>query len=165
MTKQLLIMRHAKAERDVKRWEDFDRPLSDRGLRDAPAMGRWLADQRIWPDHVIASPAVRTRETARLVAATWDYQGPMELQQSLYEGSHRAYSAQIGLCSVSVHTILVVGHNPALEQLVEWLSGEWVALKTAAVAHLKYSGLDWSEIQTESLAFVEIWSPKSIGAD
>ena len=163
MKKKLLIMRHAKAERDAGRWEDFDRPLSERGVGDATAMGRWLADQKFQLDQLIASPALRTRETARLVAEAMDFKGTIELPKSLYEGASGAYSAQVALCPVSVSTLLIVGHNPALEQFVEWLSGEWVALKTASVAHLQYSGLDLSEIHSKSLEFVDVWSPKSIG--
>ncbi len=163
MKKQLLIMRHAKAERDAKRWEDFDRPLSERGTGDSTAMGNWLHDQKFRLDHLIASPALRTRDTARLVANAMNFKGTIELPQALYEGANRAYSAQVALCPVAVTTLLIVGHNPALEQFVESLTGEWVTLKTAAIAYLKYSGTDWSEMKSESLEFVDLWTPKSIG--
>ena len=158
-------MRHAKAERDAKRWEDFDRPLSERGIRDATEMGRWLHDQKFQLDHLIASPALRTRDTARRVAEAMEFNGAIEFPQSLYEGANRAYSAQIALCPISVATLLIVGHNPALEQFVERISGEWVTLKTSAVAYLEYAGKDWSEIQSESLVFVDLWTPKSIGGE
>ncbi len=162
MKKQLLIMRHAKADRDEMRWKDYDRPLNERGLLDAPAMGRWLVQQQFKFDQIIASPAVRTKDTARLVAEQLHYSNPIETPMSLYEGSNREYIAQIGLCPASVGSILIVGHNPALEQLVERLSGEWITLKTSGVAYLRYSGSDWSEIKSESLEFVETWSPKTI---
>jgi phosphohistidine phosphatase len=162
MQKQLLIMRHAKADRDEKRWQDFDRPLNERGLLDAPVMGRWLEQKQFKFDQIIASPAVRTKDTARLVAEQLNYSNPIQTPQSLYEGSSREYIAQIGLCPASVVTILIVGHNPALEQVVERLTGQWITLKTSAVAYLRYSGSDWSEIKSESLEFVETWSPKTI---
>jgi phosphohistidine phosphatase len=162
MSKQLLLMRHAKADRDASRWEDFDRPLNPRGLRDAPTMGRWLAKQGCRLDHILSSSSVRTVETAKLVAEPVGYKGSIETEDSLYEGSGSEYLAQIRLSPQSIESLLVVGHNPALEQLVEELSGEWVTLKTSAVAVLRYRDSDWSRIGAKLVQLVDVWSPKTI---
>lgn len=162
MKKRLLIMRHSKADRDEKRWQDFDRPLNERGRRDAKTMGRWLKQQGLLADYWIASPAVRTHETARLLAHELDFKGRIDLQSSLYEGSSLDYLAQIRLCPASTSTLLIVGHNPALEQLVESLSGESQLLKTSAVACLAFHAPDWSESSPDSFQFVDLWTPDSV---
>jgi phosphohistidine phosphatase len=163
MKKHLLIMRHSKAARDAERWQDFDRPLNDRGRRDAPAMGRWLRDQRVIVDDLMASPAVRTRETAERVAEQLEFKGTISFPESLYEGSSSAYLTQIRLCPVSVGTVLIVGHNPALEQLVETLSGEYLTMKTSAIAVLKFADADWSTAGSNACELVDTWTPESIG--
>jgi phosphohistidine phosphatase len=63
----LLLMRHAKSDQDSKAYNDFDRPLNQRGLRDARKMGVWLKEQNIIPDLVVSSPALRAKQTVLLV--------------------------------------------------------------------------------------------------
>ena len=67
MSRELLILRHAKSAWDTPAETDFDRPLNGRGKRDAPRIGAWLMAQALLPDHVIASPARRARQTTRRV--------------------------------------------------------------------------------------------------
>jgi phosphohistidine phosphatase len=160
--KHLLIMRHAKAERDPERWEDYDRPLNARGRRDAPAMGRWLQRQSFFVDEIFSSPALRTRETAERVAEQLEFKGTISLPKPLYEGSSKTYLAQIRLCPASARTLLIVGHNPALEELVELLSGEWLTLKTAAIAHLRFAENDWSAASSNSFELIDDWTPGDI---
>src|SRR5262245_40048543 len=114
MKKQLFIMRHSKADRDEDRWEDFDRPLTERGRRDAATMVKWIAEQKFQIDHLMTSPAVRTQETARIVAEQIGFAGKLDAPPSLYEGSSKEYLTQIGLCPVTVGSLLLIGHNPAL---------------------------------------------------
>lgn len=165
MKRRLLIMRHSKADRDSARWEDFERPLNERGEQDAPVMGQWLASQDIRPDKVIASPAVRTKQTARLVVKELEFAGEIQTPAALYEGSAREYLTQIRLCSSSNKTVLIVGHNPSLESLVELLTGEFVSLPTSAVANLAVAAKSWDELAPESNELLDVWTPKSIAGD
>jgi phosphohistidine phosphatase len=165
MAKTLLIMRHSKAARDDAKWPDVERPLNERGHRDAPRIGRWLRQRNVRLDHLLASPAIRTVQTARHVAEQLDYQGPFETPAELYEGTSRQYAQQIALCPISVSTLLVVGHNPALEELVERLTGEWVTLKTSAVAWLELARHDWFDLLSGPIRLFGVDSPKTIDVD
>jgi phosphohistidine phosphatase len=162
MKRQLLIMRHAKADRDAAKWADYERPLNDRGNRDAPAMGRWLRNQKAIPDQVLCSPAVRTRQTAELVARELKFDESIVMPESLYEGSASEYMTQIRLCSVTVRTLLVIGHNPSLESLVEKVTGEFVTLPTAAVAQISLTAPTWQDLRPDCGELLELWTPKTI---
>lgn len=162
MKRRLLVMRHAKADRDAARWQDFDRPLNERGQRDAPRMGKWLASQKITPDKIICSPALRTKQTAELVAVEMNYRGELLLPPKLYEGSVKEYLTQIRLCAHADKTVLIVGHNPTLESLVEQLCGEFVHFPTGAVAELKVSTESWDVLSGDCCELLELWSPKTI---
>ncbi|WP_187972217.1 SixA phosphatase family protein [Aquibium microcysteis] len=121
--RELLLLRHAKSSRDDPSLADFDRPLSARGRRDAPGMGA-LADARGWrPDHVIASSARRTRET-------WDLARPAlgnvatRYDETLYDASATAILAAIRAAPPGARRLLVIGHNPGLEDLAAILASD-----------------------------------------
>ena len=117
---------------------DIDRPLSPHGLAEAEAAGRWLLEQRLVPDRVLCSPARRTRETLEAVLGLTGY-----VEQRLDE---RVYDATPGTLAAlvdeqrDVERLLLVGHNPGLEQLVALMhsgqSGDYRGMPPAAVAVL-----------------------------
>jgi len=120
---ELWLMRHAKSD-----WRepvpDFDRPLNGRGERDALAMGEWLARHTAAPESILASPARRARRTARLVAAAWDLpEDCVEYRDALYLADRDTLVRLVGeRLRDSVESLLLVGHNPGLDELVTWLS-------------------------------------------
>lgn len=115
--RRLILLRHAKADYP---WgvADHDRPLASRGDREAPAAGRWLVEHGLIPDYIICSDALRTRSTCAWVLSELGEQAPTPYIDS------RIYRASVsGLCSVinetpdTVSTLLVIGHQPVLQEL------------------------------------------------
>lgn len=115
---QLILLRHAKSD-----WSfvdgvsgDFDRPLSARGRRDAPRMGKWLTDNGYAPHCVVASPAARAKETAELVCAAMDYDAAHIIyERDLYGAPAAAIRAVAAAQLASHRRVMVVAHNPGME--------------------------------------------------
>jgi phosphohistidine phosphatase len=143
LPRELLVMRHAKSDRDPGVPRDFDRPLNDRGRGDAPRMALWMRREGLVPDRVVASPAARARETAELVVGTLGLaKGAVAWEERLYEASLPAILAVLAAQPAAARRVLLVAHNPGLEDLVAHLGGDSVPvppdgklLVTAAVAH------------------------------
>jgi len=121
--KTLILLRHAKAERQSESGEDFDRRLSDRGREDAALMGRVLAEAGFRPDRAIISTAARTRETWAAAAPAF---GPVEAEyeERLYHAASGTIRAIVEDAEGRADTLVIVGHNPglhlcAMELLVE----------------------------------------------
>ena len=121
--KQLLLLRHAKSSWDDPALADFDRPLAPRGLKAAPLMGRELARRDWLPDLALVSPALRTRETWRLVSAELPARVPVEFAEGLFEATAGDILAEVQQAMASVGCLLVLGHNPGLEDLARRLAG------------------------------------------
>ncbi|QFU87604.1 histidine phosphatase family protein [Amycolatopsis sp. YIM 10] len=149
---RLIVMRHAKSA-----WPDgiadFERPLAERGLRDAPAAGRWIRENGPAPEMVVCSPAVRARTTADLVTTELAAQPDTRHDERLY-GEPAETVVEVLRELPAVETVLVVGHNPVLEDLVELLTGITVEMKTSTVAVLTgdrpwaEAGPGWAELDT-----------------
>lgn len=143
--KTLLLMRHAKATQD-RPVADHDRPLTHRGHDDAEFIGRWLVRQRLQPDRIICSTALRAYETAMEVATACKYRQPIETLPSLYLAPPAAYLAVLRALPDNPSTVLLVGHNPGITELVCQLSGEDQEMRTSALAHFTWSIQNWSEL-------------------
>ena len=136
--RELILLRHAHAEPADNGQADIDRPLSPHGLAEAEAAGRWLHEQRLVPDRVLCSPARRTRETLEAVLGLTGYV-EQRLEERIYDA---APGTLAGLLDEhrEVERLLVVGHNPGLEQLVALMhsgqSGDYRGMPPAAVAVL-----------------------------
>lgn len=118
--RELILLRHAHAEPAGTGQADLDRPLSSTGLAEAEAAGKWLKENNLLPDCVLYSPARRTRETLEAVLGVI---GNVEkrLDDGIYEATPGALAALVD-DRRDVDRLLVVGHNPALEQLVALMS-------------------------------------------
>ena len=136
--RHLILLRHAHAEPASTGQADFDRPLSSQGLAEAEAAGRWLADQGLVPDRVLCSPARRTRETLEAVLAVAGY-AEQRLEPAIYDATPGALFGVLQAHG-EVERLLLVGHNPGLEQLVALLhsgqSGDYRGMPPGAVAVL-----------------------------
>jgi phosphohistidine phosphatase len=116
----LVLFRHAKsAWPDVA---DHQRPLARRGQRDAPVMGRWLRAQGLVPDRVLCSTARRARQTWQLAQAGLGAAPPVAFEPGLYDGAAPDLLALIRRAPPAVGTLLVLGHNPAIEDLALMLA-------------------------------------------
>ena len=143
--KTLYVLRHAKSSWKATDLPDHERPLSARGRRDAPRVGRWIASDGTVPGRILSSTAVRAQTTARLAAAEMaDPMPEVELQPALYGDGPDAYLAAIAELPDEVSCALVVGHNPDVESLVAALTGRSAGMPTAALARIRLNIDAWS---------------------
>lgn len=163
----LLLLRHAKSSWDPPGLDDRSRPLTGRGRRAAQAMGRAIAARQLVPDLVLCSPARRTRETWEIAAAELAPAPAFRLEEALYDFGGGSGLLQLlqGL-DADVRRVLLVGHNPALENLALQLigpgGGELAGrlrrkFPTAALAVIRYAVARWQDLtdgQGELAAFI-----------
>ena len=133
MAHTLVVIRHAKSDWDVDA-ADRDRPLAKRGRRQAPPTGRWLAAQDLALDLAVVSPAARARQTWELVAAELDRPPTTRVEEAAYTFDGDELLEVVRALPESAGAVVLVGHNPAVEEFVETLTGEYAALPTSAVA-------------------------------
>lgn len=168
--RELLLLRHAKASRvAAEGTADFDRPLTRRGRRDAPRMARWIQAHELVPDCVIVSPARRTRETADLVIDELGLAaGEVREDERVYDADVPSLLDVLAGCPAEARRVLVIGHNPGLEELVRHLGGATVRepekgkfFPPCALAHLRVAPL-WPELRAGTAPVVAIvsWSRK-----
>jgi phosphohistidine phosphatase len=147
--KFLTIVRHAKSSWKEPSLPDFDRPLNRRGKADAPEMGRRLSSRGVRPDLVVTSPARRAKKTARAVAKELGLDKDEICQESaIYEaGVTTLVNLVSGLDDKAGH-VMIVGHNPGLTELAEYLSGEIFGnIPTGGVVGLEFDTGSWSDLK------------------
>ncbi len=135
--KSILILRHAKSSWKHVDVNDHDRPLNKRGKRDAGLMGELLQNEHLVPEFIIISTAKRALSTAKALAKAAAYKGEITLDQSLYAARPTAYIDVLSDLSNGYVRVLMIGHNPGLEQLVNMLTGEEHAMRTCSLVHIQ----------------------------
>ncbi len=134
MVRTLVVIRHAKSDWSVP-GPDRDRPLSRRGRRQAPAIGRWLAAQQILLDLAVVSPARRAWQTWEAVGTELGAAAPdARMEEAAYTFDGETLLTFVRGLAEDAETVAMVGHNPAVEVLVELLTGTHVPMPTAALA-------------------------------
>lgn len=121
-TARLLLMRHAKSDWSSGAHDDFARPLNERGVRDARRMGRWLVDEACLPSTILCSPAQRTRDTLRLLAEGAGQ--ALDERSRFVDGLYLATAGgirEVLRARGADDDVMVLGHNPGLEELLAWL--------------------------------------------
>ncbi len=167
--RELLILRHAKSDWDAGAASDFDRPLTRRGKHDAPKIGAWLRQEGLVPDHVVSSPARRARQTALRVCKALEIgKGQVDWDPQIYEGSLTGLLEVLGRCPPDAPRVLLIGHNPGLETLVQHLSGAALTLPddgkllpTGALARLAMPEY-WADLTPGCGQFVSITRPRTL---
>jgi phosphohistidine phosphatase len=161
--KTLLLLRHAKSSWDEPGLSDHDRPLNARGLRDAPRMGKLVKQQGLTPDLIIASTARRAQETARHVAQHCGYPGAIDSTASLYLATPDKYVAYLRCLDDQYSVVMVVGHNPGLEDLLALITGSFQKMPTAALAWISLEITSWQEFSAKADAqLIHFWRPKEL---
>ncbi|WP_283139779.1 SixA phosphatase family protein [Rhizohabitans arisaemae] len=134
-------MRHAKAAGLVG-VADHERPLAERGEHEAADVGRWLSEQRLIPDLVLCSTALRTRQTAEFAAAGV----PISYERRIYDNDVDELFDLVAETADGVRTLLIVGHSPSVHGFVQQLTGATVdEFPTAAAAVVAVDG-PWAEL-------------------
>ncbi|MFE7790360.1 SixA phosphatase family protein [Streptomyces sp. NPDC057460] len=164
--RRIVLLRHAKAE-----WSqdsDHERPLAERGRKDAPVAGRKLVDSGIVIDLALCSTAVRTRETWKLAVHEMPHRPRTVYEERLYEASLGELIALLNETPDDVQNLLLIGHNPGMHAVADALAGsaegETMArmtrggFPTAAFAVIEFSG-SWKGLEHGVGKLVEYWTP------
>jgi len=161
--KTLLILRHAKSSWDYFNLSDHDRPLNKRGKKDAPLMGELLLHEDLIPELIISSTAKRAIKTAEYVAYACGFTGKLQATQLFYHADPETYLEVLQALPRNLNRILIVGHNPGLEELVEDLTGESVVFTTANIAQIELLIDQWSELSfDQEYKLVNLWKPREL---
>ncbi|HVG83576.1 MAG TPA: histidine phosphatase family protein [Vicinamibacterales bacterium] len=161
--KTLLVLRHAKSSWNDPALDDHERPLNKRGRRDAPRMGALVREYGLTPDLVISSDAVRARLTAAAVAEAARYAGEILLDPHLYLAGPADILSLLPTVQENAKTVMIVGHNPGLETLVEQLTGERQDLPTAALAQIDLPIDQWRDLTRSTRGtLVGLWRPEPL---
>lgn len=164
--KEVLVSRHAKSSWSDESLGDHDRPLNKRGLRDAPRMASWLANQDLVPDLVLSSSANRARTTAEMYCEQWSSQAVIHPQivDDFYLASPDVYIEYLQRLDPKWNRVMVVGHNPGLEMLVQQWVGVFEVMPTAAIAQIQFDATNWSAIGSENSAakLAGVFRPKEL---
>jgi phosphohistidine phosphatase len=159
--KVLLLLRHAKSSWKQSVRTDHDRPLNKRGKRTASLVGGLLQDEGLIPELILSSSAVRAYATAFLVAEACNYTGEIEQTRRLYQAEPQDFIEVLRQMDEKYARVLVVGHNPGLEMLIDTLTGEAIVMPTAALAHIELSIELWSDLnQNTECKLVNVWRPQ-----
>lgn len=167
--RRLFVMRHAKSSWARDGLDDHARPLSERGARDAPRVAQALVDRGYTPRVVLSSDSIRTRHT--LAGMTAILQDPRLTQiaydHALYHGGFEQLARLLEIIPDEVSELLVLGHNPGWEEVVELCAGEYVQMTTANVVVLEkpaVKGVGWAEAFTEynSWRIIDVLRPKEL---
>jgi len=181
MPKSVFIMRHAKSSWAQSGIPDHDRPLNKRGIADAPAMGRMLVEHKLVPQKLYHSSAKRTVLTAELLCKQFAGEATIggdifdrnsiESMEELYLAPWTTYVELMmhlaeGDSSEQLNSIMLLGHNPGLETLIEKLTGRYQTMPTATVVWIEMASDDWGDSENLMVSggfrLMDIWRPKEL---
>ncbi len=169
--KTLYLMRHAKAGWDDPAQRDFDRPLTPRGQAAALLMGRFLRAQGIEVDLLFASPAMRNQMTWERLESSWKSGIAPKFEDGIYMATVDTLLGLVQSAPVSARAVMLLGHNPGLEDLSFKLLHDGDAggmdlldqgFKTAALAELSFDVRDWHDIAVKSATLQRFITPRSL---
>ncbi|MFC9594146.1 SixA phosphatase family protein [Streptomyces sp. NPDC056944] len=164
--RRIVLLRHAKADWNDE--SDHERPLAERGRKDAPVAGRKLADSGITFDLALCSTAARTRETWKLAVHELPVRPKTVYEERIYEASLGELIALINETPDSVNDLLLIGHNPGMHALADALTGESEGdvlprmnrsgFPTSAFAVVTFDG-SWKSVEHGVGRLVDFWTP------
>jgi phosphohistidine phosphatase len=169
--RRLLLLRHTKSSWRDGSLPDIERPLGPRGRRAAPPIGVYLRDHDLAPQQVLVSPAQRTRETWDMVSLMLGGEPLVRYDDKLYLADADEILARIGKVAATVETLLVVGHNPGIQELAVALhEGEETddfnrldaKFPTGGLAIYEFDIDKWSDIKTRSGHLVSFLTPRDL---
>lgn len=158
MTHTLILLRHAKSAWP-QHTADADRPLAERGRRDAPAIGHWLRENITTIDLVVCSTAVRAVQTWGLAAAQLDATPRLRYEELLYGACAAELSSITEQFPSNASTVILVGHNPSLEDFLRLLTGATEPMKTSTMAVMSTRGR-WEDNFPSSWTLEKLTTPR-----
>lgn len=161
--KTLLILRHAKSDWNNSQLSDYERPLNKRGKQDAPRMGQLLRDEDLVPDLIITSSAERALATAEAVADASGFANEVKYTRRLYHAAPEQYIEVLHEAGEEYERVMVVGHNPGIEYLLELLTDANERMPTAALAQIELPIEQWADLDDETMGkLVNVWRAKEL---
>lgn len=160
--KTLYLMRHAKSSWEDKNIEDIDRPLNERGNRNAPFMGQIMQQNGILPEEIITSSAERNLATLRHICPIIDFPfSNVKVDYNLYNAPVATIIMTIKEVPEYINSLMIVGHNPGMTDLVVYLSGTPIDnIPTCGIVELHYPRKSWMEIDLGTCEFKRFEYPK-----
>jgi len=143
--KTLFILRHAKSSWKDDSLQDFDRPLNGRGRKAGELIGTLMREKKLTPDLVLSSPAVRARETIEIVMKTARLPAELRYDQRIYEAGPLRLLEVISQIEEDKSSVLLVGHNPGLEELLQVLTGRVEHMATGTLGKIDLKATKWSK--------------------
>lgn len=140
----LYLLRHAKSSWDDASKPDFERSLTDRGRKASAFIGEFIQEKGIDFDLVLVSTAVRTRETIELIKERASIRGEVRYDQRIYEATVSQLLEIISEIDNDRESVLLVGHNPSIQELLAFLTGEQHQVTTANLAKINLNATKWS---------------------
>ena len=147
--KILFLLRHAKAVSSSDSLRDFDRSLSDQGRKQAERVGKYLKEQNIGLDLVLSSTALRARETTELVLTAAECMSEVRYDQRIYEASAQQLLEVVSEIESEKNEVLLVGHNPGLQELLTRLTGQFESMGTGTLAKIVFGATEWTKAAAE----------------
>ena len=144
--KTILLLRHAKSSWNDPDLDDRERPLNKRGKRQSPEMGKLVLAEGLTPDLILSSPAKRARKTAAAVAKVCGYDGNVERIEDFYPGGPADYLRVLSELPDGVRRVMLVAHNPGLEEFLRDLVNQAWPLPTAALAQVEIPLDAWQDL-------------------
>ena len=159
--KKLILIRHAKSDWSNPLLEDFLRPLNKRGERNAPFMAKILEKKYIKPDLIISSPSIRTKQTLEYFIKQLNYKDEVRFQESIYEAPFENLLKVIKNIKNSYNKIFLVGHNPGLCDLINFLLDKhFENIPTCGIVEIDFNAKSWQDISKKNSNLVSFEYPK-----
>ncbi|RYY86525.1 MAG: histidine phosphatase family protein [Chitinophagaceae bacterium] len=161
--KTLLLVRHAKSSWDDITMKDFDRPLNERGKKDAPEMAERVKEHGIKITHFVASPAKRAKRTARFFAEAFGFaKEDIKLVDALYDPSVQAFVDAVAALPDEQDTVAIFSHNPTITEYVNSLTNVRVDdMPTCGVFAVGMDEKSWSAFASADKQFLFFDYPKN----
>jgi phosphohistidine phosphatase len=161
--KRLLIFRHAKSSWKQDAQPDHERPLNTRGKHAARLMGQWLAEQNAVPELILCSTAKRAKSTVQKAMQSMGYASEIYYDHSLYLASPSACCQAIRHYAHDQMRVMIVGHNPGLEELIQMMTGTERALPTAGLADIDLDINAWQDLEADTTGrLAHFWLPREL---
>ena len=164
--KSIILFRHGKSDWNANYHEDHNRPLSDRGVKAAKKMGKYLHIIQQKPNLVISSIALRAKATAQIAKKYGDWDADLILEKRIYESSVNELINILNEQKSVIDLICLVGHQPTLSSFIfEMTNSSWVKFQTAAMARINFNIENWDELKIGEGKLSWLKKPKEIDLD
>jgi len=162
--KTLILVRHAKSSWKDTTLNDIQRPLNKRGNKDAPKMGKYMAEHKILPEVIFSSPGLRALTTARLISVEIGIKpSDIIVDENIYTFDPEDLLAAIRALKNKYDKVMIVAHNPAVTDILNYLCGSKIDnVPTCGVAVLRFSTDSWKKVSKSKAKLVSFDYPKKL---